>query len=167
MTKIFSRSCFESEDAFYALSPADYLKTMLSFVDGGKLYIAIYADDVSVELAESVDKATIIAEYEFDAGKADVAAICAKEGEIDDVCREVGDKNISELKEQISASVKNIITAGAYTDNVIIRAQRLARMYQLGAPDFLILGERRYLIESIALNSCAGERHLADKARLA
>ncbi len=167
MTKIFSRSCFESEDAFYALSPADYLKTMLSFVDGGKLYIAIYADDVSVELAESVDKATIIAEYEFDAGKADVAAICAKEGEIDDVCREVGDKNISELKEQISASVKNIITAGAYTDNVVIRAQRLARMYQLGAPDFLILGERRYLIESIALNICAGERHLADKARLA
>ena len=82
------------------------------------------------------------------------------------MCREVGDKNISELKEQISASVKNIITAGAYTENVI-RAQRLARMYQLGAPDFLILGERRYLIESIALNSCAGERHLADKARLA
>lgn len=167
MTKIFSRGCFESDEEFYALSPEDYLKTMLTFVDGGKLYIAIYADDISVELAESVDKATIIAEYEFDVNKADVFAICAKEGEIDDVCREVGDKNISELKEQISASVKNIITAGAYTDNVIIRAQRLARMYQLGAPDFLILGERRYLIESIALNICAGERHIAGKARLA
>lgn len=60
MTKIFSRSYFKSDEEFYALSPEEYLKTMLTFVEGGKLYIAIYADDVSVELAESVDKATII-----------------------------------------------------------------------------------------------------------
>lgn len=82
MKKIFACDQFVSdENNEYSLSdvtPEEYLKKMLSCVDGGVLCIAKREDAVSIELAENLSSADFVVKYVFDPSKADVAAIVAK-----------------------------------------------------------------------------------------
>ena len=48
-------------------------------------------------------------------------------------------------------------------ENIYNRALRLEKLYELGAPDFVIHNERLYLIENIALNAFAAEREVIEK----
>ncbi len=45
--------------------------------------------------------------------------------------------------------------------NIFNRALRLEKLYELGAPDFVIHNERLYLVENIALNAFATECEVA------
>ena len=169
MKKIFACDRFASdENNEYSLSdvtPEEYLRTMLSCVDGGVLCIAKREDAVSIELAENLSSADFVVKYVFDPSKADAAAIVAKEQAAFSACREIARKN--EGKKKTFAAVKALaekITSGRLCGlNVLNRAQRLEKLLELGAPDFVVANERLYLIEGLALNAFAVKREVIER----
>ena len=170
MKKIFACDQFASdENNEYSLSdvtPEEYLKKMLSCIDGGELCIAKEEDDVSSNLAQSLSAADFVVKYTLDFSKADASAIIAKEQTLFAACREIARKK--EGKKKTLAAVQAVV--GENTDgkgiraaNVLNRAQRLEKLLELGAPDFVVANERLYLIEEIALNVFAIHREVIER----
>ena len=56
----------------------------------------------------------------------------------------------------VRAAVEAVIERGGIrVASAVNRAQRLEKLYELGAPDFIIAAERRCLAEELALNAIA------------
>ena len=170
MKKIFACDQFAfDENNEYSLSdvtPEEYLKKMLSCIDGGELYIAKEEDDVSISLAENLSVADFVVKYTFDLSKADVKAIIAKEQALFAACREIAGKK--EGKKKTLAAIQTVVgentdAQGIRTANVVNRAQRLEKLIELGAPDFVVANERLYLIEELALNAFAVKREVIER----
>lgn len=73
-------SCDENKE--YTLgntTPEEYLEKMLSCVENGELIIAKKKTEVSVDLAENLDKASYADRYKMDLSKADDR--CQREGD--------------------------------------------------------------------------------------
>lgn len=170
MKKIFACDQFAfDENNEYSLSdvtPEEYLKKMLSCIDGGELYIAKEEDDVSISLAENLSVADFVVKYTFAPSKIDADAIIAKEQALFTACREIAGKK--EGKKKTLGAIQTVV--GENTDaqgirvmNVVNRAQRLEKLLELGAPDFVVANERLYLIEEIALNAFAVKRRVIER----
>lgn len=170
MKKIFACDQFVSnENNEYSLSdvtPEEYLEKMLSCIDGGELCIAKKEDDVSINLAENLSVADFVVKYTFDLSKIDVATVVAKEQALFAACREIAGKK--EGKKKTRGAVQTVV--GENTDaqgirvvNVVNRAQRLEKLLELGAPDFVVANERLYLIEELALNAFAVKRGVIER----
>ena len=170
MKKIFACDQFDSdENKGYSLSDVtaeEYLKKMFSCIDGGVLYIAKEEDDVSISLAENLSVADFVVKYTFDLSKIDAAAIIAKEQTFFAACREIAGNKAGKKKTRIAVQTvvgENTDMHGIRTANVLNRAQRLEKLIELGAPDFVVANERLYLIEELALNAFAVKREVIER----
>ena len=170
MKKIFACDQFAfDENNEYSLSdvtPEEYLKKMLSCIDGGALYVAKEEDDVSINLAKNLSVADFVVKYTFDLSKIDAEAIVAKEQALFAACREIAGKK--EGKKKTLAAIQTVVgentdAQGIRAANVLNRAQRLEKLLELGAPDFVVANERLYLIEELALNAFAVRRGVIER----
>lgn len=170
MKKIFACDQFalkaNNEYSLADVTPEEYLKKMLSCIDGGELCIAKEKDDVSINLAQRLSSADFVVKYTFDLSKADTAAIIAKEQTLFAACREIARKK--EGKKKTLAAIQAVV--GENTDgkgiraaNVLNRAQRLEKLLELGAPDLVVANERHSLIEELALNAFAVRREVMER----
>ena len=170
MKKIFSFDQFalkaNNEYSLADVTPEEYLKKMLSCIDGGELYIAKEEDDVSINLAENLSVADFVVKYTLDLSKIDAAAIVAKEQALFAACRAIAGKK--EGKKKTLGAIQTVV--GENTDaqgirvmNVVNRAQRLEKLLELGAPDFVVANERLYLIEELALNVFAVQHEVIER----
>ena len=156
----------KEERSLASITPEMYLKTMLSCIENGELYIAHREDDVSVELAANLTDASYVKRYVIDVAKMDIADIIAKEQSLSNVCKEISGKikRRSIAREILKAEVIKVAAEKQICiENIFNRALRIERLYELGAPDFVIHNERLYLIESIALNAFATECEVIEK----
>lgn len=170
MKKIFACDQFAfDENNEYSLSdvtPEEYLKKMLSCIDGGELYIAKEEDDVSISLAENLSVADFVVKYTFAPSKIDAAAIIAKEQALFAACREIAGKKAGKKKTLAAVQAvvgENTDMQGIRAANVVNRVQRLEKLIELGAPDFVVANERLYLIEELALNAFAVKREVIER----
>lgn len=170
MKKIFACDRFAADEnkefSFTGVTPEKYLETMLSCIENGELYIAQKEDDVSIELATNLSAASYVKRYAVDASKMDIADIIEKEMALSNICKEISGKikRRSMVREMIKEHVKNIVKGKQMCmENIFNRALRLEKLYELGAPDFVIHNERLYLIENIALNAFATECEVIEK----
>ena len=170
MKKIFACDRFATDEnkefSFTGVTPEKYLETMLSCIENGELYIAQKEDDVSIELATNLLAASYVKRYVIDAAKMDIADIIEKEQSLSNICKEISSKikRRSMVREMLKEHVKNIVAGKQMCiENIFNRALRLEKLYELGAPDFVIHNERLYLIENIALNAFAAEREVIEK----
>lgn len=170
MKKIFACDQFDpDENNEYSLSdvtPEEYLKKMLSCIDGGVLYIAKEEDDVSISLAENLSVADFVVKYTFAPSKINADAIIAKEQALFTACREIAGKKEGKKKTRIAVQTvvgENTDGKGIRTANVLNRTQRLEKLLELGAPDLVVANERLYLIEELALNAFAVKRGVIER----
>ena len=166
MKKIFTVNQFPAnEHGEYSLgdiTPEEYLAKLYSNIDEGELCIAKNADEDGYyfETATELSDATEVYRYTVDVSKADAASIARKEQELCDVCKAISARRME--KEEAMAAVKAVAESVSDKDglrfaNVLNRAQRLGKMFELDAPDLVILNERCCLAEELALNAFATE----------
>lgn len=170
MKKIFACDRFAADEnkefSFTGVTPEKYLETMLSCIENGELYIAHKEDDVSIELAADLADTSYVKRYVIDVAKMDIAGIIEKEQSLSNICKEISGKikRRSIAREILKAEVIKVAAEKQMCiKNIFNRALRIERLYELGAPDFVIHNERRYLIESIALNAFATECEVIGK----
>ena len=170
MKKIFACNQFAADESkaypLAGVTPEKYLETMLSCFENGELYIAHKEDDVSIELAADLTDASYAKRYAVDVAKMDIADIIEKEQSLSNICKEISGKikRRSIVREILKAEVKKVAAEKQICiENIYNRALRLEKLYELGAPDFVIHNERLYLIESIALNAFATECEVIGK----
>ena len=170
MKKIFACDRFAADEnkefSFTGITPEKYLETMLPCIENGNLYIAQKEDDVSIELAADLYDASYVKRYAVDISKMDIADIIEKEKALSNICKEISSKikRRSMVREMLKEHVKNIVAGKQMCiENIFNRALRLEKLYELGAPDFVIHNERLYLIENIALNAFATECEVIEK----
>ena len=182
--KIFSQKSFDAEN-IAKVAPAKYLEVMFANIENGALSIAKEEDELRSDLAESEGSATCIYDYKIDMARADVNAIAeeaealiadfkkiAERGGIDISAKDaktiLGDRlfkvwekyvrrSASESEEDIIAEHAARIGGKVCAANVVNRAQRLVRAFELGAPECVVLNEERCFAEAFALNICADE----------
>ena len=164
MKKIFACDRFATDEnkefSFTGVTPEKYLETMLSCIENGELYIAHKEDDVSIELAADLTDASYAKRYVIDVAKMDIAGIIEKEQSLSNICKEISGKikRRSIAREILKAEVIKVAAEKQMCiKNIFNRALRLEKLYELGAPDFVIHNERLYLVENIALNAFATE----------
>lgn len=164
MKKIFACDRFAADEnkefSFTGVTLEKYLETMLSCIENGELYIAQKEDDVSIELAADLTDASYVKRYVIDVAKMDIADIIAKEQSLANVSKEISGKikRRSIAREILKAEVIKVAAEKQMCiKNIFNRALRLEKLYELGAPDFVIHNERLYLVENIALNAFATE----------
>ena len=164
MKKIFACDQFAADEkeerSLASITPETYLKTMLSCIENGVLYIAQKEDDVSIELAANLSDASYVKVYVIDVAKIDIADIIEKEKALTNICKEISGKikRRSIAREILKAEVIKVAAEKQMCiENIFNRALRLEKLYALGAPDFVIHNERLYLVENIALNAFATE----------
>ena len=164
MKKIFACDQFAADEnkgfSFTSIASKKYLETMLSCIENGELCIAQKEDDVSVELAADLTDASYVKRYVIDVAKIDIADIIAKEQLLSNICKEISGKikRRSIAREILKAEVIKVAAEKQICiENIFNRALRLEKLYELGAPDFVIHNERLYLVENIALNAFATE----------
>ena len=170
MKKIFACDQFAADEkeeySLASIMPEMYLKTMISCIENGELYIAEKEDDVSVELADDLLNASYVKVYVGDVSKIDVTAIIAKGQGLFNICKEIaakGEKKNAALAE-VKEAVKKIAGGeGICIANVINRAQRLEKLCELNAPYFIVNNERLYLLEYLALNVFAAEYKIIEQ----
>ena len=170
MKKIFACDQFAADEnkefSLTGITPEKYLETMLSCIENGELYIAQKEDDVSIELAADLSDASYAKRYVVDVSKKDIADIIEKEKALSNICKEISSKikRRSMVREMIKAEIIKVATEKQMCiENIFNRALRLEKLYELGAPDFVIHNERLYLIENIALNAFATECEVIEK----
>ena len=170
MKKIFACDQFAADEkeerSLASITPETYLKTMLSCMENGELYIVQKEDDVSIELAADLTDASYVKRYVIDVAKIDIADIIAKEKVLSNICKEISGKikRRSIVREILKAEVIKIAAEKQVCiENIFNRALRLEKLYELGAPSFVIHNERLYLIENIALNAFATECEMVEK----
>lgn len=164
MKKIFTIDQFgTNERGEYTLAkvtPAEYLAKLYSNIANGELYIAKFADEevCSLDTAAGLAEATQVWRCAVDASKADAAAVAAKEQELHAACKSIAARHAEKEKAMaaVRAAVEAVIERGGIrVASAVNRAQRLEKLYELGAPDFIIAAERRCLAEELALNAIA------------
>lgn len=182
--KIFSQKAFKRESA-EEVAPAEYLEVMFANIENGKLAIAREEDELHSDLAEDEGATTRVYTYSIDMSKADAATITktvssliadfaeiAKSGGFgiaaEDAEKILGEhlfniweryvrKSASEREEGMIAEYAARIGGKVCAASVVNRAQRLVRMFELGAPEIIVLDEERNFAEALALNICANE----------
>lgn len=182
--KIFSQKAFKRESA-EEVTPAEYLEVMFANVENGKLAIGRAEDEWSSDLAEDENAATRIYHYTIDMAKVDVEGITATVNSLIDDLKEIARKggfniaaenaeavfgehlfnvweryvrkSVSEREEGMIAEYAARIGGKVCAASVVNRAQRLVRMFELGAPECVVLDEARNFAEVFALNICANE----------
>lgn len=182
--KIFSQKSFNREN-IEEVTPAEYLKVMLANINGGKLAIARAEDDLGSDLAEDENAATRVYTYTIDMSKVNFKAMAkvvnsliadfaeiAKWGGFNITAENaetvLGErlykiwekyvrKSVSQSEEGMIAEYAARIGGKVCAASVVNRAQRLVRMFELGAPDCVVLDEARCFAEVFALNICANE----------
>ena len=164
MKKIFAWDQFAADEnksfSFTSITSKKYLETMLSCIENGELYIAHKEDDVSIELAADLTDASYAKRYVIDVAKMDIAGIIEKEQSLSNICKEISGKikRRSIAREILKAEIIKVTAEKQMCiENIFNRALRLEKLYELGAPDFVIHNERLYLIENLALNVFATE----------
>lgn len=170
MKKIFACDRFAADEnkefSFTGVTPEKYLKTMLSCIENGELYIAQKEDDVSVELAADLTDVSYAKRYVIDVAKMDIVDIIEKETALSNLCKEISGKikRRSIVREILKVEINKVIAEKQMCiENIFNRALRLEKLYELGAPDFVVNNERLYLIENIALNAFATECDVIEK----
>lgn len=170
MKKIFARNLFKMDEgkefSLTDVTPETYLKTMFACIEDGKLFIAEKADEVSVELAEDLLNASYVKVYVVDLSKIDVAGIIAKEQALSSICKEIaakGEKRESALAEAKEAAERIAGGEGICMANVVNRAQRVEKLYDLDAPNLVVNNERLYLLEYLALHVFAMEYKIIEQ----
>ena len=170
MKKIFACDRFAVDEnkgfSFTSITSKKYLETMLSCIENGELYIAQKEDDVSIELAADLSDASYAKRYVVDVSKMDIANIIEKEKALSNICKEISGKikRRSIAREMLKAEVIKVAAEKQMCiENIFNRALRLEKLYELGAPDFVIHNERLYLIENLALNAFATECEVIEK----
>lgn len=182
--KIFSQKAFKRESA-EEVAPAEYLEVMFANVENGKLAIAREEDDIGSDLAEDENATTCVYTYTIDMSKADAAAITKTVSSLiadfteianrggfgitaEDAEKILGEhlfkvweryvrKFVSQSEEGMIAEYAARIGGKVCAASVVNRAQRLVRMFELGAPQCIVLDEERNFAEVFALNICAIE----------
>ena len=170
MKKIFACNLFEMDEnkefSFADVTSEKYLETMLSCIENGELYIAQKEDDVSIELATNLSDASYVKRYVVDVSKMDIVDIIEKEKALSNLCKEISGKikRRSIVREILKVEINKVIAEKQMCiENIFNRALRLEKLYELGAPDFVIYNERLYLIENIALNAFVTECEVIKK----
>lgn len=170
MKKIFACDWFAADEnkefSFTGVTPEKYLETMLSCIENGELCIAQKEDDVSVELAADLTDASYVKRYVIDIAKIDIADIIEKEQSLSNICKEISGKikRRSIVRAILKSEVKNVAAGKQMCiESIFNRTLRLEKLYELGAPDFVIHNERLYLVENIALNAFATECEVIGK----
>lgn len=182
--KIFSQKAFKRESA-EEVTPAEYLEVMFANIDDGKLAIARAEDDIGSDLAEDENAATRIYHYTIDMAKVDVEGITATVNSLISDLKEIAQKggfniaaenaeavlsgrlckvwakyvrkSVSENEDDMIAEYAARIGGKVCAASVVNRAQRLVRMFELGAPQCVVLDGERNFAEVFALNICANE----------
>ena len=182
--KIFTQQSFKRGSA-EEVAPAEYLEAMFANIDGGKLAVARAEDDIGSDLAEDESAATRIYHYTIDMAKVDVEGITATVNSLIADLKEIAQKggfniaaenaeavlggrlckvwakyvrkSVSENEDDMIAEYAARIGGKVCAASVVNRAQRLVRMFELGAPQCVVLNEERSLAEVFALNICADE----------
>ena len=170
MKKIFACDKFAADESkaypLAGITPEKYLETMLSCIENGELYIAQKEDAVSIELAADLSDASSAKRYAVAASETDIADIIEKEKALSKICKEISGKikRKSIVREMLKEHVKNIAAGKQMCiESIFNRALRLEKLYELGAPDFVIHNERLYLVEGLALNAFATECEVVEK----
>lgn len=182
--KIFSQKSFGREN-IEEVTPAEYLEVMLANIEDGKLAIARAEDDLSFDLAEDENAATRVYTYTIDMSKVNLEAVAEKVNSLIADFKEIAEKggfnitaenaesvlderlykvweryvrkSVSEDEDNMIAEYAARIGGRVCAASVVNRAQRLVRMFELDAPDCVVLNEEHSLAEVFALNICASE----------
>lgn len=182
--KIFSQKSFKRESA-EEVAPAEYLEVMFANVENGKLAIAREEDELHSDLAEDEGAATRAYTYSIDMSKVNLEAVAEKVNSLIADLKQIAEKggfnitaenaetvlgerlykiwekyvrkSVSQSEEGMIAEYAARIGGNVCVASVVNRAQRLVRMFELGAPSFVVLNEERSLAEVVALNICANE----------
>ena len=182
--KIFTQQSFNREN-FGEVTPAEYLEVMFANVEDGKLAIGRAEDEWGSDLAEDENAATCVYTYTIDMSKTDVEGITATVNSLIADLMEIAGKggvNITAenaeavlggrlckvwakyVRKSVSENEDDMITEYAARiggkvrgASVVNRAQRLVKMFELGAPECVVLNEERSFAEVLALNICADE----------
>lgn len=182
--KIFSQKAFKRESA-EEVTPAEYLEVMFANVENGKLAIAREEDELRSDLAEDEGTVTRVYAYTIDMTKVNVRGIAEEVNSLIADFKEIAEKggfgiaaedaekilgerlykiwekfvrkSVSENEDDMIAEYAARIGGKVCAASVVNRAQRLVRMFELGAPSFVVLNEERSLAEVVALNICANE----------
>ncbi|MFR1631585.1 MAG: hypothetical protein ACLSU0_00285 [Oscillospiraceae bacterium] len=182
--KIFTQQSFNRE-IFGEVTPAEYLEVMFANVEDGKLAIGRAEDEWGSDLSEDENAATRIYHYTIDMEKVSVKAMVEEVNSLIADLKEIAEKggfnNTAEnteavlggrlykiwekyVRKSVSESEKGMIAEYAARiggkvrgASVVNRAQRLVKMFELGAPEIIVLDEERNFAEALALNICANE----------
>ena len=182
--KIFSQQSFK-RGSIEEVTPAEYLEAMFANIDGGKLAVARAADDIGSDLAEDENATTCVYTYTIDMSKADAAAITKTVSSLiadfteianrggfgitaEDAEKILGErlykiwekyvrKSVSGNEDDMIAEYAARLGGKVCAASVVNRAQRLVRMFELGAPQCVVLDEARNFAEVFALNICANK----------
>ena len=182
--KIFTQQSFK-RGSIEEVTPAEYLEAMFANIDGGKLAVARAEDDIGSDLAEDENATTCVYTYMIDMSKADAAAITKTVSSLiadfteianrggfgitaEDAEKILGErlykiwekfvrKSVSENEDNMIAEYAARIGGKVCAASVVNRAQRLVRMFELGAPECVVLDGERCFAEAFALNICANE----------
>lgn len=162
MKRIFACDKFAADEnkefSLASIAPEKYLETMLSCIENGELYIAYKEDDVSIELAADLPEASYVKRYTGDDPGINAADIITKEKALSNISQEISGKlkRKSKVREMLKAEVRNVAAEKQMCiENIFNCTLRLEKLYELGAPDFVIHNERLHLIENLALNAFA------------
>lgn len=162
MKKIFACNQFATEEdkefSLVGITSEKYLETMLSCIENSELYIAEKEEKVSIELAVEFSEASYIKMYTVDVCKIDVINIIVKEKALSNICKDIaakGEKEKTVLAEVKKSAERIAGGEGICMTNVVNRAQRVEKLYELGAPDLVVNNERLYLLEYLSLNEIA------------
>ena len=182
--KIFTQQSFNREN-FGEVTPAEYLEVMFANVEDGKLAIGRAEDEWGSDLSEDENAATRIYHYTIDMAKVSVKAMVEEVNLLIADLKEIAEKggfnntaesteavlggrlykiwekyvrkSVSEREEGMIAEYAARIGGKVCAASVVNRAQRLVRMFELGAPEIIVLDEERNFAEALALNICANE----------
>lgn len=182
--KIFSQKAFKRESA-EEVAPAEYLEVMFANIENGKLAIAREEDELHSDLAEDEGTVTRVYAYTIDMTKVNVRGIAEEVNSLIADFKEIAEKggfgiaaedaekilgerlykiwekfvrkSVSENEDDMIAEYAARIGGKVCAASVVNRAQRLVRMFELGAPECVVLDGERCFVEVFALNICANE----------
>lgn len=182
--KIFTQQSFK-RGSIEEVTPAEYLEVMFANIENGKLAIARAEDDLGSDLAEDENAATCVYTYTIDMSKTDVEGITATVNSLIADLMEIAGKggvnitaenaeevfgerlykvweryarkSVSQSEESMIAEYAARIGGKVCAASVVNCAQRLVRMFELGAPECVVLDGERCFAEAFAFNICANE----------
>lgn len=168
--KIFTQQSFNREN-FGEVTPAEYLEVMFANVEDGKLAIGRAEDEWGSDLSDMAKVSVKAMVEEVNSLIADLKEIAEKGGfnnmaenteavlggRLYKIWEKYVRKSVSESEKGMIAEYAARIGGKVRGASVVNRAQRLVKMFELGAPECVVLNEERSFAEVLALNICADE----------